>query len=469
MNSCDFYQELISRLVDGEVSHDEYEALMAHMKSCSRCNAMYAVFHDLSDLIADEAREELPEGLHENIMAGVRRSAIEKKNRRMRSIGLRTALTAAACAVLVLFASLGFAPHERAENVSIRSPQAIETVLPAAPAEAPEPAAQTAPAQPQPKIAATPAVKEEEVPAPAAETAPAERAAVSENAGSTVATGSAESVPDAAADVYLAPAAEAPAAPSANAAQPAEAAAQSAEAAAQPEAPAEAAETESVTLDLSEQAPAPEAAEAAPAEEAAVEEEKHSLFGGLTDLFTSNAYSTESTVTSKDEADTEAAQETPEASESPAPTATPALSANSAPSATPAPTTTPAPSATPAAEKTRSVSLRGREQRAKLLALLGEKEGALPDADITSRIRVTFVPEDEYGTEEKLEIRFYDDFVYFLRKDADGIEKSYCAACSVSELESFLKNADSGASPSPTPTADPFAAAPEDSVNLIVH
>ena len=436
MNSCDYYQELISRLVDGEVSHDEYEALMAHMKSCSRCNAMYAVFHDLSDLLADEAREELPEGLHENIMAGVRRSAIEKKNRRMRSIGLRTALTAAACAVLVLFASLGFAPHERAENVSIRSPQAIETVLPAAPAEAPEPAAQTAPAQPQPKIAASPAVTAaEETPAP--ETTPVESAAASGNAESTVASGSAESAPDVTADVFLAPAA--PAAPVPNTAQPAEAAAQ-------PETPAEAAETESVTLDLSEQAPAPEAAEAAPAEEAAVEEEKRPFFGGLTDLFTSNAYSTESTVTSKDEADEETqAQETPEPSETPAPTAT------------------------PAAEKTRSVSLRGKEQRTKLLALLGEKEGALPEAELTSRIRVTFVPEDEYGTEEKLEIRFYDDFVYFLRKDADGIEKSYCAACSVSELEIFLKNADSGAAPSPTPTADPFAAAPEDGVNLIVH
>ena len=437
MNSCDYYQELISRLVDGEVSHDEYEALMAHMKSCSRCNAMYAVFHDLSDLLADEAREELPEGLHENIMAGVRRSAIEKKNRRMRSIGLRTALTAAACAVLVLFASLGFAPHERAENVSIRSPQAIETILPAAPAKAPEPAAQTAPAQPQPKVAASPAVKEEETPVPAPETTPVESAAASGNAGSTVATGSAESAPDVTADVFLAPAA--PAAPVPNTAQPAEAAAQ-------PETPAEAAETESVTLDLSEQAPAPEAAEAAPAEEAAVEEEKRPFFGGLTDLFTSNAYSTESTVTSKDEADEETqAQETPEPSETPAPTAT------------------------PAAEKTRSVSLRGKEQRTKLLALLGEKEGALPEAELTSRIRVTFVPEDEYGTEEKLEIRFYDDFVYFLRKDADGIEKSYCAACSVSELESFLKKADSSAAPSPTPTADPFAAAPEDGVNLIVH
>ena len=435
MNSCDYYQELISRLVDGEVSHDEYEALMAHMKSCSRCNAMYAVFHDLSDLLADEAREELPEGLHENIMAGVRRSAIEKKNRRMRSIGLRTALTAAACAVLVLFASLGFAPHERAENVSIRSPQAIETVLPAAPAEAPEPAAQTAPAQPQPKIAASPAVTAaEETPAP--ETASVESAAASGNAESTVATGSAESAPDVTADVFLAPAA--PAAPVPNTAQPAEAAAQ-------PETPAEAAETESVTLDLSEQAPAPEAAEAAPAEEAAVEEEKRPFFGGLTDLFTSNAYSTESTVTPKDEAAAEEAEETP------------------------APSETPQPSATPAAEKNRTVSIRGKEQRTKLLALLGEKEGALPEAELTSRIRVTFVPEDEYGTEEKLEIRFYDDFVYFLRKDADGIEKSYCAACSVSELENFLKNADSGAAPSPTPTADPFAAAPADGENLTLH
>ena len=61
MNSCERYQELISRLVDGEVSHDEYEALMAHMESCSRCNAMYAVFHDLSDLLAEEAEEPLPE------------------------------------------------------------------------------------------------------------------------------------------------------------------------------------------------------------------------------------------------------------------------------------------------------------------------------------------------------------------------------------------------------------------------
>ena len=130
MNSCEYYQELISRLMDGEISGDEHVALMEHLNSCSRCNAMYAVFHDLSDILSEEP-EPLPENLHENIMAGVRRSAMIRKNRRLRRFGLSTALSAAACAVLVLFAATGFNPAERAESVSIR-----EQVMPASPMEA---------------------------------------------------------------------------------------------------------------------------------------------------------------------------------------------------------------------------------------------------------------------------------------------------------------------------------------------
>ena len=125
MNSCDYYQELISRLVDGEISREEHEALMAHMNTCSRCNAMYAVFHDLSDILSEEP-EPLPEGLHENIMAGVRRSEIIKKNRRLRTFGLRMALSAAACALLVLFAASGFGPGKRAADVSLRTQEAAE-------------------------------------------------------------------------------------------------------------------------------------------------------------------------------------------------------------------------------------------------------------------------------------------------------------------------------------------------------
>ena len=101
MNSCEHYQELISRLVDADVSREEYEELLAHMNTCSRCSALYAVFYDLSEIIGSEESTELPEGLHENIMAGVRRSDLEKKNRRALSVWRRTALTAAACAALI--------------------------------------------------------------------------------------------------------------------------------------------------------------------------------------------------------------------------------------------------------------------------------------------------------------------------------------------------------------------------------
>ncbi len=146
MNSCAYYQELISTLVDGELSDEESKALMLHLNSCSRCNAMYAVFHDLSDILSEDP-EPLPEGLHENIMAGVRRSELLKKNRRMRRIGLRTAMTAAACAVLVLFAAAGFGPGMRGDNVSVRSAEEAQELIQApAPVESPSPDIYAAPA-----------------------------------------------------------------------------------------------------------------------------------------------------------------------------------------------------------------------------------------------------------------------------------------------------------------------------------
>ena len=132
MKPCDRYEELISRLVDGELNREEYDALIAHIGECSRCNALYAAFNAMSDLMRDEPAP-LPEGLHENIMAGVRRSAIEKKNRRMRVVWTRTALTAAACLALVLFASRGFAPDQKAESAALRSQEAAEEILPVAP------------------------------------------------------------------------------------------------------------------------------------------------------------------------------------------------------------------------------------------------------------------------------------------------------------------------------------------------
>ena len=123
MNNCEMYQELISRLVDGELSRREYAALDAHMENCAECSAMYAVFASLSDIIGSE-NEPLPETLHDNIMAGVRRSAMLRHNRRRLSKPVRNTLAAAACAALVIFASRGLAPADKAADAVLSQDQA---------------------------------------------------------------------------------------------------------------------------------------------------------------------------------------------------------------------------------------------------------------------------------------------------------------------------------------------------------
>lgn len=150
MNNCDKYQELISRLVDGELSRDEYAALDAHMENCAECSAMYAVFASLSDIIGGED-EPLPEDLHENIMAGVRRSAMINHNRRRLSKPVRNALTAAACAALVLFASRGLAPEKAADTAISRNQAMVMDTELQQPEEAPA-AAQIASASPAPTV-----------------------------------------------------------------------------------------------------------------------------------------------------------------------------------------------------------------------------------------------------------------------------------------------------------------------------
>ncbi len=164
MNDCELYQELISRLVDGELNKNEYAQLHKHMENCAECSAMYAVFASLSDIIGSED-EPLPEDLHENIMAGVRRHAMINKNKRRLSKPLRNTLAAAACAALVLFAARGLAPAEKAQQAMLDENQAaaMDMALPEAAVEA-APAAESpaetelpaAPAAPAPTAAAKP-------------------------------------------------------------------------------------------------------------------------------------------------------------------------------------------------------------------------------------------------------------------------------------------------------------------------
>lgn len=119
MSGCDYYQELISRMLDEDLTRDERAALAEHLGTCRECTAMYQAFSILSDNLSSDL-EEPPEELTDNIMAEIRREEIVRRNRaenhrrgeQHKSGGLRLtrqmkSLIAAAACVALLIAAIG--------------------------------------------------------------------------------------------------------------------------------------------------------------------------------------------------------------------------------------------------------------------------------------------------------------------------------------------------------------------------
>lgn len=106
MSDCAKYQEYICALVDEELNNSDRAALMAHIAECSECKAMYSAFAAVSGAIAEDMAE-VPEALHENIMAGVRRSAMVKNNSRRNMRHTKSMIAAAACFAVVLMSAIG--------------------------------------------------------------------------------------------------------------------------------------------------------------------------------------------------------------------------------------------------------------------------------------------------------------------------------------------------------------------------
>lgn len=107
MSGCEYYQELISRMLDEDISRDERAALAEHLGTCRECAAMYQAFSALSDTISS-GMVDPPEELTDNIMAELRRSEIRRKNRRMPR-QMKNLIAAAACAAVVIAAVGGAA------------------------------------------------------------------------------------------------------------------------------------------------------------------------------------------------------------------------------------------------------------------------------------------------------------------------------------------------------------------------
>ncbi len=99
MSSCEKYQELISRMVDGELSSREDADVRKHIRSCPDCAALFRAFSTLSGQLGSDL-EEAPADLRENVMAKIRREEIRKKNR-LPNILRGVLSTAAGIAVIV--------------------------------------------------------------------------------------------------------------------------------------------------------------------------------------------------------------------------------------------------------------------------------------------------------------------------------------------------------------------------------
>ena len=106
MSECSKYRELICSLVDEELNTQTREALLSHIEGCGECKALYEAFSALSFAVSEDI-EEVPEALHENIMAGVRRSALRNKNKKRSLRQTRSLLAAAACFAVVIMSAFG--------------------------------------------------------------------------------------------------------------------------------------------------------------------------------------------------------------------------------------------------------------------------------------------------------------------------------------------------------------------------
>ena len=162
MSQCEFYQELISRMVDGDLSAREEADLARHIETCPDCAALFQAFSAISGQIGEDL-EDAPFDLRDNVMAEIHREEIRRRNR-IPTI-LRSVLSAAACVALIFGVYLG---------VSITQGKNLVTAAyDAAPAAAEEAPAEATEVRAMPEAAPAEA---EEAPAEAEE-APADKAA----------------------------------------------------------------------------------------------------------------------------------------------------------------------------------------------------------------------------------------------------------------------------------------------------
>lgn len=123
MIDCEKCREMISCLLDGELSQAEQSLVREHIASCPECRSVYDAFSAVSEQMHEE--EPLPDGLHEKIMSG-----IKAKPKKKTGIVWIKYLSVAACLALVIFAGAKSGMFRPAENKVDSTELYVEDMLP---------------------------------------------------------------------------------------------------------------------------------------------------------------------------------------------------------------------------------------------------------------------------------------------------------------------------------------------------
>ncbi|MCC8356549.1 MAG: zf-HC2 domain-containing protein [Oscillospiraceae bacterium] len=143
MSACERWQELMSQMLDDEITPEDAAALRSHMRTCQSCQAMWNLLFTVSHTIQQDIAQP-PTELSQGVMARVRAenarnteaSGIGRNRKnRVRRLPVWTRAAAAACLVVVIgavaFASWdGRGRASSSASLSIRSADtaAAETV-----------------------------------------------------------------------------------------------------------------------------------------------------------------------------------------------------------------------------------------------------------------------------------------------------------------------------------------------------
>ena len=123
MIDCEKCREMISCLLDGELSQAEQSLVREHIAACPECRSVYDAFSAVSEQMHEE--EPLPDGLHEKIMSG-----IKAKPKKKTGIVWIKYLSAAACLALVILAGAKSGMFGPAENKVDSNGLYVEETLP---------------------------------------------------------------------------------------------------------------------------------------------------------------------------------------------------------------------------------------------------------------------------------------------------------------------------------------------------